>query len=80
MSDNERRIREYLDAWGKVPASDLADFFTEDALYCDELGGEPIRGREAIRAELARAELSTGGPVEFGIELLNLLAVGDVVI
>ena len=54
VSDNERRIREYMDAWGKVPASELADFFTEDAIYCDELGGEPIQGREAIRAAIVK--------------------------
>lgn len=80
MSDNLRLIREYMDAWGKIPAADLADYFTEDALYTDELGAKPIRGREAIRQELTRAEASLEGSREFGVEILRVLAEGDVVV
>ena len=80
MSDNLRLIREYMDAWGKIPAADLADYFTEDALYTDALGATPIRGREAIRRDLTRAEASLGGSREFGVEILRVLSEGDVVV
>jgi limonene-1,2-epoxide hydrolase len=79
VNENERVVRQYFDAWGKVPAADLADYFTEDAIYCDELGGEPIRGREAIRADLVGADARSGGPVDFGLELLRVVAEGDIV-
>ena len=79
LSENGRLIREYMDAWGQVPAADLADYFSEDAVYTDSLGGEVIRGREAIRRDLVRAEASTGGPVDFGMEILRFIESGNVV-
>ena len=80
MGANGELIRSYMAAWGKVPAAELADWFSEDALYTDALGGEVIRGREAIRRDLVRAEASTGGPVDFGMQLLRLIEDGNVVV
>jgi len=80
MSDNLRLIREYMNAWGKIPATELANYFTEDAFYTDDLTGKPILGRDAIRAEFERAEARSGDSRDFGVNLLRVLAAGETVV
>ncbi len=86
MTDNASVITEYVNAWGKGPAGDLADYFTEDALYYTLSGVEPLRGREAIRRSLSGEEQhvsstrqDASAPVELRVEILHLVADGDVV-
>ena len=86
MTDNARVITEYVNAWGKGPAGDLADYFTEDAVYYTLAGAEPLRGREAIRRSFsgeAQHVRSTrpdpSGGVVLEVEILHLVADGDVV-
>ena len=86
MTDNARVITEYVNAWGKGPAGDLADYFTEDGIYYTLPGVEPLRGREAIRRSLngeaqhvSSTNPDSSGGVQLNVEILNLVADGDVV-
>jgi steroid delta-isomerase-like uncharacterized protein len=45
---------EYLAAWNARDADLIASFFTEDAVYADTGAGVVARGRDRIRAHVAR--------------------------
>jgi steroid delta-isomerase-like uncharacterized protein len=45
---------EYLAAWNARDADRIASFFTEDAVYADAGAGVVARGRDRIRAHVAR--------------------------
>ncbi len=62
-------------AWPTGDAATLSRFFSEDAEYCNG-PREPVNGREAIVADLARM-MSLGGEVDADIR--HLLSDGAVV-
>jgi limonene-1,2-epoxide hydrolase len=65
----------FMTAWPTRDAATLSRFFSEDAEYCNG-PLEPVQGREAIVADLARM-MSLGG--EVGIDIRHLLSDGSVV-
>ena len=65
----------FIAAWPTGDAAMLSRFFSEDAEYCNG-PLEPVRGREAIVADLARM-MSLGGEVDADIR--HLLSDGEVV-
>jgi limonene-1,2-epoxide hydrolase len=75
----EEVVRDFMAAfeaaWPTSNAATLARFFSEDAEYCNG-PLEPVRGREAIVADLARM-MSLGGEVD--ADLRHLLSDGVVV-
>jgi limonene-1,2-epoxide hydrolase len=81
MVDAERIVRDFCAAWGegKVEQPDpdvIADFFAENGEWHLWVPGDVIRGREAIRAEVARQrEFSTY--MQCGIK--KLIAAGSTV-
>ena len=68
-------IAAFIAAWPTGDAATLSRFFSEDAEYCNG-ALEPVRGREAIVADLARM-MSIGG--EVGVDIFHLLSNDGVV-
>jgi len=76
MQDNERIIREFIEAWSRLDAKELAGYFTEDGVYHNMPVG-PVAGRENL-------EKFIGGFIapwtETTWDVLHIVAAGDVVI
>jgi limonene-1,2-epoxide hydrolase len=49
MSDNVKRVLEFIDVWSRNDVDAVMAFFADDAVY-HNIPVEPVRGREAIRA------------------------------
>ncbi len=47
MADNERIVREFIDAWSRLDPRELASYFTEDGCYYN-IPTEPVRGRDNV--------------------------------
>jgi limonene-1,2-epoxide hydrolase len=47
MQANERIVREFIAAWPRMDAGELAAYFTEDGVY-HNIPMEPVAGRAAI--------------------------------
>jgi limonene-1,2-epoxide hydrolase len=52
MQDNERIVREFIAAWPRMDAKELASWFTEDGVY-HNIPMEPVAGRAAIEQLIA---------------------------
>jgi len=52
MEENERIVRDFLEAWSRLDPDELAGYFTEDAVY-HNMPVEPVRGRENIHDFIA---------------------------
>ena len=74
--DNEKIIREFIGAWSRLDAEELASYFTEHGVYHNMPTG-PVRGRENVRAMIAGF---IGTWTETRWDILNLVSSGDVVI
>ena len=76
MQNNERIVRDFLDAWAHLDADEVCAYFTDDIVY-HNMPGPPVAGREAVERRI-RAFLSTW--TETSWDVLNVLAEGDLVI
>ena len=76
LNENERIIREFIRAWSRLDADELATYFTDDGVY-HNMPTQPVRGRENVR-RLIEGFLSTWTQTDW--EIRNLLSVGNVVI
>ncbi len=76
MQDNERIIRDFVQAWSRLDPAELAGFFTEDGTYHNMPMG-PVSGRENVE-NLIRA--FTASWTETTWDLLNIVCEGDLVI
>ena len=76
MEDNERIIREFIDAWSRLAPEELASFFADDGVYHNMPIG-PVSGRRNIE-EFIRG--FTAAWTETAWEILNIVSFGDVVI
>jgi uncharacterized protein (TIGR02246 family) len=74
MTLSKREVREvldtYIEAWEKQDPDLIVTIFTEAATYHERVMGEPIRGRDGIRAYWQAKVV--GGQANITCELLNL--------
>lgn len=76
MADNERVIRDFIQAWSRLDPDEIAAFFTEDGVYHNMPAG-PVAGRANVRgfiAGFAKDWTSTQW------DILTLVSRGDIVI
>jgi limonene-1,2-epoxide hydrolase len=73
MSDNERIIRDFIEAWPRLDPAELAGFFTDDGCY-HNIPTSPIRGRANVEQFIRGF---TASWTETRWELVSIGAVGD---
>lgn len=76
MKSNREIIREFIEAWSRLDATELADYFAEDGVYHNMPTG-PVKGRDNVR-KFIKGFLSNWTATNW--DVLNLVAEGDVVI
>lgn len=76
MERNEQIIRDFIRAWSRLDADELAAFFSEDGVY-HNMPMQPVKGRENVR-RLIQGFLSTWTQTDW--EIRNLVSAGNVVI
>ena len=76
MSENERLVREFIKAWSRLDAAELASYFAEDGCYIN-IPTQPVCGRANIE-KMIGAFIGTW--TETVWEVKTMIAAGDVVI
>jgi limonene-1,2-epoxide hydrolase len=76
MEENERIIREFIAAWSRLDATELAGYFTEDGVY-HNMPTAPVAGRENVE-QLIRGFSASW--TETIWDLRNVLCAGNLVI
>jgi limonene-1,2-epoxide hydrolase len=76
MEDNERIVREFIEAWSRLDPEELAGYFADDGVYHNMPIG-PISGRDNVE-EFIRGFV--GSWTETTWEILNIVCSGGVVI
>ena len=76
MGDNEKIIRDFVDAWPRLDVSEIVDYFAEDGVYHNMML-EPVKGREALTGFIG-AFAANWSDVKW--EILNLVSRGNTVI
>ncbi len=74
--DNERIVRDFVDAWSRLDPEELSRYFAEDGIYHNMPTG-PVAGRENVKNMIA-GFIATW--TETSWEILHLVSAGDVVI
>jgi limonene-1,2-epoxide hydrolase len=74
-ADNIRIVTEFVEAWSRLDADELAGYFTDDGCYHNMPIG-PVSGREAVRDLIANFSASWTATTW---DLINIAAAGDVV-
>ena len=75
-NDNVAIITEFVEAWSRLDADELAGYFTEDGTYHNMPTG-PVSGRDNVRGMIAAF---TADWTEAQWDMLNIVGDGDVVI
>ncbi|MCX7065536.1 MAG: nuclear transport factor 2 family protein [Proteobacteria bacterium] len=76
MADNITIVRDFIAAWSRLDADELAGYFTDDGTY-HNMPAAPVSGRENVR-KLIKGFLSTWTATQW--DVVNIVAAGDVVI
>lgn len=76
MEENERTIREFIEAWSRLDPEELAGYFAEDGIYHNMPTG-PVSGRLNVEG-LIRGFIASW--TETTWDLLNIVCAGDLVI
>ena len=76
MTDNAAIIREFIGAWSRLDADELASYFADDGVY-HNMPTAPVAGRENVQKLIAGF---IGNWTGTDWEIVNLVAAGDVVI
>lgn len=76
MKNNVEIITEFIKAWSRLDASELADYFTEDGTYYN-MPAQPVQGREHLEKFIG-GFLANWTKTDW--DILNILGDGDVVI
>ena len=76
MQENERIIRQFIEAWSRLDPAELASYFTDDGVY-HNMPTAPVAGREKVE-QLIRGFSASW--TETTWDLLHVLCAGDVVI
>jgi limonene-1,2-epoxide hydrolase len=69
-------VRRFCAVWSNVDPDDIAEFFTDDAVY-HNIPMDPITGRDAIKSFIAGF---AGGAEQIDFRVRNIVADGDVVL
>ncbi len=72
----EQLVRDFCEAWARLDLDELLSYFAEDAVY-HNMPGQPVQGRDAIRASIERFTASWQS-TEW--EILNLAVDGGTVL
>lgn len=75
MTDNEKIIREFIAAWSRLDAAELASYFAVDGTY-HNMPSAPVTGQENI-ARFIAGFIRPWEATEW--EIVNLLAEGELV-
>ena len=75
MNSNEQIIRDFIAAWSRLDAAELAAFFTEDGCYFN-MPTQPVKGRENVE-NFIRGFMANWTETQW--DLLNIAVVGDIV-
>ncbi len=76
MANNVDIVREFIAAWSKLDADELADYFTDDGSYHNMPTG-PVTGRDNVR-KFIQGFLSSWTATNW--DVLNIMGEGNVVI
>ncbi|MEE4301970.1 MAG: SgcJ/EcaC family oxidoreductase [Pseudomonadales bacterium] len=76
MADNAAVIREFMAAWSRLDAEELAGYFTDDGVY-HNIPAQPVAGREAVQQFIAGFSATW---TETVWDIRTLIAEGDVVV
>lgn len=76
MTDNATIVRNFIAAWSRLDASELAAYFTEDGVY-HNIPAKPVAGRENVERLIAAFVKDW---TETDWEVVALVADGDLVI
>lgn len=76
MPSNEEIVRDFVAAWSRLDAAELASYFAEDGVY-HNMPFAPVAGRAKIEAFIA-GFIKPWTATDW--ELLNIMAAGDIVI
>ena len=74
--DNERIVREFIEAWSRLDPEELSRYFTEDGVY-HHMPTAPVTGRKNVQMMIA-GFIESWTETEW--EIRHLLSAGDVVI
>lgn len=75
MNDNERIVRDFIAAWSRLDAAELAGYFAEDGVYYN-MPAQPVKGRANLRNFIG-GFIKSWDKTEW--DIVNLLAQGDIV-
>ncbi len=76
MADNEKIIREFIQAWSRLDPKELSSYFAEEGVYHNMPTG-PVGGRENVE-KMIRDFTATWTETQW--DILNIVSAGDVVI
>ena len=76
MAENETVIRDFIAAWSRLDAAELAAFFTEDGVY-HNMPARPVAGRANVQAFIAGFAKDWSATTW---DIVNIVARGDLVI
>lgn len=76
MADNAAVIRDFMAAWSRLDAEELAGYFTDDGVY-HNIPAQPVAGRAAVQ-QLIAGFAATWTETVWDIQ--TLIAEGDVVV
>ena len=76
MNENETIVREFIEAWSRLDAAELASYFAEDGCYSN-IPAQPVCGRKNIE-KMINGFISTW--TKTVREVRTLMASGDVVV
>lgn len=76
MHDHARIVREFIAAWSRLDADELAEYFTDDGVY-HNMPLQAVGGRDNVHA-MIKGFIASWTETEW--EIRSLLASGDTVI
>ncbi|MBW2623657.1 MAG: nuclear transport factor 2 family protein [Deltaproteobacteria bacterium] len=76
MEENERIIKEFIEAWSRLDAEELLTYFTEDAIY-HNMPAQPVSGKETI-GNFIRGFISGWTSTQW--DILHIVSKEDVVV
>ncbi len=76
MQENERIVREFIEAWSRLDPAELAGYFADDGVYHNMPAG-PVTGRDNVE-KLIRGFIASWTQTTW--DVLHVLCSGDVVV